>query len=378
MSASARNTKTALAAIKLGIFTIASVLVTGLLAVIMGHFGFGDQHTYRAVFSSASELKSGDDVRVAGVSVGSVKSVDLYQGDKALVTFKIAADVPMTQASGAQVRYLNLVGDRYLALTQGRPGAAPLTPGATIPQSRTTPALNLTQLFNGFQPLFQALTPKDVNELSLNLVRVLQGEGGTVQSLLARTASLTNTLADRDQLVGEVIKNLSGTLGIVDARHRQMTQLLVQLRGWMGNLAGDRAEIGASLQSIAGLTRQVSDLVTRARPWAQQDIAELRRVFAILNKPANRSMVADTLNRLPTTLRRQARIGTFGSWYNYYLCDFTAHFTLPKIQDLLPTSVADSPELQSLFAQLDGARTTMQERINKNASVYSTAERCKN
>jgi phospholipid/cholesterol/gamma-HCH transport system substrate-binding protein len=175
-----------------------------------------------------------------------------------------------------------------------------------------------------------------------------------------------------------VIKNLSGTLGIVDARHRQMTQLLVQLRGWMGNLAGDRAEIGASLQSIAGLTRQVSDLVTRARPWAQQDIAELRRVFAILNKPANRSMVADTLNRLPTTLRRQARIGTFGSWYNYYLCDFTAHFTLPKIQDLLPTSVADSPELQSLFAQLDAARTTMQERINKNASVYSTAERCKN
>ncbi len=378
---SARNTKTTLAAIKLGIFTIASVLVTGLLAVIMGHFTLGGQHTYKAVFSSASELKSGDDVRIAGVSVGDVKSVDLYQGDKALVTFKVSSDVPMTEASGAEVRYLNLVGDRYLALSQGAPGAAPLPDNATIPANRTTPALDLTQLFNGFQPLFQALTPKDVNELSMNLVRVLQGEGGTVQGLLARTASLTNTLADRDQLVGEVVKNLSGTMQIVDSRHKQLTQLLVQLRGWMGNLSKDRSAIGASLQNISGLTKQVSDLVTRARPWAKQDIAELRRVFAILNKPKNQKVVSDTLERLPTTLRRQARIGTFGSWYNYDLCDFTAHFTLPNLVDLLPDALVKSPlmtGLKPLFDQLDTARKTIEKQINDNASVYSTAERCKN
>lgn len=375
---SARNTRTALAAIKLGIFTIASVLVTGLLAVIMGHFGFGGQQTYKAVFSSASELKSGDDVRIAGVSVGDVKSVDLYHGDQALVTFKISSGVPITRASGAEVRYLNLVGDRYLALTQGKPGAAALPAGGTIPEAQTTPALDLTQLFNGFQPLFQALTPKDVNQLSMNLVRVLQGEGGTVQGLLARTASLTNSLADRDQLVGEVVKNLSGTLQIVDSRHKQLTQLVVQLRGWLSHLASDRKEIGASLTNIAGLTHQVNDLVTRARPWAKQDIAQLRRVFAILNKPSNQAVLSDTLKRLPTTLRRQARIGTFGSWYNYYLCDFTAHFTLPDIKDLLPDAVANTPALQPLFTTLDKARVTIEDQINNNASVYSTAERCKN
>ena len=374
---SARNTKTTLAAIKLGIFTLASVLVTGLLAVIMGHFSVGGHHTYKAIFSSASELKSGDDVRIAGVSVGDVKSVDLYQGDKALVTFKVSSDVPMTEASGAEVRYLNLVGDRYLALTQGTAGAAPLPDNATIPASRTTPALDLTQLFNGFQPLFQALTPKDVNDLSMNLVRVLQGEGGTVQSLLAKTASLTNTLADRDKLVGEVVNNLSGTLDIVDSRHKQLNQLLVQLRGWMGNLSKDRKAIGASLQNISGLTEQVSNLVTRARPWAKKDIAQLRRVFKILNKQSNQKVVSDTLERLPTTLRRQARIGTFGSWYNYYLCDFTAHFTLPNIKELLPDAVANVAALQPLFNTLDKAREALEDQINKYASVYSTAERCK-
>lgn len=368
-SPSQRNVVTGLALVKLAIFTLVSVLVTGLLAVIMGHFGFGSQTTYNAVFSSASELKKGDDVRVAGVSVGSVKNVEIYGRTQAKITFKVSSDVPMTTSSGAEVRYLNLVGDRYLALTQGKPGASRLAADQTIPESQTTPALNLTELFNGFQPLFQALTPADVNKLSLNLVRVLQGEGGTVSDLLARTASLTNTIADRDQLVGQVIDNLSGTLQIVDSRHRQLTQLVTQMRGWMGKLARDRTSIGASLQSVSDLTDEVARLVTDARPWAKKDIAQLRRVMTILNRPANRAVLSDTLKRLPTTLRRQARIGTFGSWYNYYLCDFSANLILPKVGELL-----NLPE--PARSQIDGIIGQLQKQIAGKMSIYSTAQRC--
>ena len=186
-----RNSTTIAAGIKLGIFTVVSILVTGLLAVIMGNFGFGDQSTYRAVFSTASMLQKGDDVRVAGVSVGEVKKVEHYDRTEALVTFRVSSDVPLTTASRAEIRYLNLVGDRYLALEEGADqDAAPLEDGGTIPIAQTKPALDLTVLFNGFQPLFQALTPQQVNDLSMNLVQVLQGEGGTVQGLLAKTASM--------------------------------------------------------------------------------------------------------------------------------------------------------------------------------------------
>ncbi len=89
-------------------------------------------------------------------------------------------------------------------------------------------------LFNGFQPLFQALNPEQVNELSMNLVQVLQGEGGTVQGLLAKTASLTNTLADRDQLIGQVVTNLGQTLDTVDQRHQQLNTLVSRAAraGW--------------------------------------------------------------------------------------------------------------------------------------------------
>ena len=102
-------------------------------------------------------------------------------------------------------------------------------------------------LFNGFQPLFQALNPEQVNELSLNLVQVLQGEGGTVQGLLQKTASLTNTLADRDELIGSVIDNLGQTLTTVDSRHQQLNDLVVGLKDWMADLARDRNTIGSSL-----------------------------------------------------------------------------------------------------------------------------------
>ena len=354
-----RNTATMLAAVKLGIFTLASVLVTGLLAVIMGHFGFGSQTEYKALFTSASQLKKGDDVRVAGISVGEVKDVEISGRTRALVTFQVKSDVPMTTASGAEVRYLNLVGDRYLALTQGEPGARRLPAGATIPITQTTPALNLTELFNGFQPLFQALTPADVNKLSLNLIRVLQGEGGTVQSVLARTASLTNSLADRDQLIGQVVNNLSAMLKTVDDRHRQLTALVVQLRQWMGNLSTDRTAIGDSVQNMSTLTADLAGLLTQVRPYTKADVAQLRRMLGILNKSANQKFLDRTLRQLPLALERQARTGTYGSWYNYYLCDFSGRIILPNLGPAEKT-----PGLAQLRKELS------------DMSFHSTAKRC--
>ncbi len=327
-----RNTVTVVAAVKLGIFTLVSVLVTGLLAAIMGNFGFGSQTEYKAIFATASELKKGDDVRVAGVSVGQVKKVEIYQRTHAMVTFKIRDDVPVSTASQADIRFLNLVGSRYM--------------------SNTEPSLNLTELFNGFQPLFSALNPKDVNELSLNLVRTLQGEGGTVQSLLENTASLTNTLADRDQLIGDVINNLSSLLGTVDSRRQQLNELIVQLKGWLTHLATDRKTIGASIQNLSSFTSELAGLLTQSRPYLKQDVAELRRVMRVLGKKSNKAILDETLKRLPESLTDQTRTGTYGSWYNYYLCDFSGGIILPS----------DAPE--KIRTQL------------ANLSFHSNATRC--
>jgi phospholipid/cholesterol/gamma-HCH transport system substrate-binding protein len=351
-----RNSVTYTAAVKLGVFTLASLLMTGLLTVIMGHVGFGDTHEFKALFTTASQLQKGDDVRVAGVPVGEVKDVEVAHRSEALVTFTVKSDVPLTTASRAEIRYLNLVGDRYLALVRGRPGAGPLPAGATIPVRLTKPALNLTVLFNGFQPLFAALDPKQVNQLSLNLVRTLQGEGGTVQSLLANTASLTGSLANRDQLIGEVIGNLSTMLKTVDSRHRELNQLVVGLKTWMGQLARDRHAIGASIQNVSRLTSLVAGLLADGRPLLKADVAQLRELATRLAQPRNKQVVAQMLDRLPEMLTDQTRTGTYGSWYNYYLCGFTGRITLPALK---------GPGVRQLQRELN------------NLAFHSTAARCR-
>jgi phospholipid/cholesterol/gamma-HCH transport system substrate-binding protein len=332
----ARNATTIAAAIKLGIFTVISVLVTGLLAVIMGNVGFGPGHTYSAIFTNASMLAKGDDVRVAGVSVGEVKDVEHYERASAKITFRVKGDVQLTTATLAEVRFLNLVGDRYLALKQGDETAdtEPLEPDATLPVSNTRPALDLTALFNGFKPLFQALTPEQVNDLSLNLVQVMQGEGGTVRSLLEHTASLTTTLANRDKLIGQVVTNLGETLDTVGDRREQLSDLVVELKDWMTDLARDRTTIGSSLDNISDLTVVVADLLRQGRPMIKADIRELRGLATLLNKPKNRGQLVELLEKLPESMTDQLRTGTYGSWYNFYICGIQASFKLPVISDL--------------------------------------------
>ncbi len=352
-----RDTAFTIAAIKLGIFTLVSVIVTGMLVVIMGGFGLGSQTEYKAVFSSASELTAGDQVRIAGVVVGKVKDVKIYHRTEAMVTFKVKDGVPLTQDSRASIRFLNLIGDRYMSLEQGKEGSPRLKPGSTLPLDRTTPALNLTALFQGFQPLFAALRPEDVNKLSLNLIQVLQGEGGTVQELLSHTASLTSTLADRDELIGDVITNLTSLMTTVDDHHQQLDELLTSMRSWFGDLAKDRKVIGSSLTNISQVTKSVADLLTEGRPLLKADVAQLRRLFTVLAKPENKAYLDETLDLLPTMLAKQTRIGVYGSWYNYYLCEFHGGVVLPSaLMDTLPAEV---------------------QKQMSDFTLYSNAKRCR-
>jgi phospholipid/cholesterol/gamma-HCH transport system substrate-binding protein len=216
----------------------------------------------------------------------------------------------------------------------GADGAEPLAEGGTIPIQNTSPSLDLTVLFNGFKPLFQALTPDQVNELSMNLVQVLQGEGGTVRGLLEHTASLTSALADRDELIGDVVTNLSETLDTVNRRHEQLSSLVVELKDWMQDLAADRETIGSSLTNISELTVTVADLLRRGRPLLKKDIAALRDLAKLLNEPDQRADIIDLLNRMPKVMADQTRTGTYGSWYQYYICGVSMRVRLPLIANL--------------------------------------------
>ena len=315
--------------VKLIIFAVVTILLTGLLASTIGSVGFGDKLSYRAHFTDVTGLLPGDDIRIAGVKVGEVDEVRVVGRTTAEVAFSVDEEVRLATSTRAKVRYRNLVGQRYVALTEGAGGTAALGEDGVIPLAQTEPALDLTTLFNGFRPLFSALNPKDINAFAYEIIQVLQGEAGTVQSLLTRVSSLTNALADRDAVIGRVVDNLNSVLGTVNARDAQLSELIVQLQRLVSGLSDDRKAIGDSLASISDVAEATDGLVREGRPALKADIAALRTVTATLD--ASEGIVEGVIRRLPSKLRTITRTASYGSWFNFYLCQLDGTVNLPVV-----------------------------------------------
>lgn len=317
---------------KLLIFIVVTTLATSVLVATIGNLTFSGKNDYQAEFVDATGVVKGDDVRIAGVKVGTVKSVEVVDRTRALVSFDVDDSASISKATHAAIRYRNLVGQRYIALTDEIGDADPLPDGGTIPVSQTSPALDLTVLFNGFKPLFQALSPTDLNQLSYEIVQVFQGEGGTLEGLLAHTASVTSTLADRDQLIGDLIDNLNEVLDHVGDRDVQLSRLITTYRSFVGGLKDDRQAILGSLDQISELTVQTADLVDGIHEPFVDDIGQLREVARNLDD--GKAELDRALQVLPIKLNKIGRTATYGSWFNFYLCHFQGRIRLPGGQSV--------------------------------------------
>jgi phospholipid/cholesterol/gamma-HCH transport system substrate-binding protein len=313
---------------KLIVFTVVIALATGLVALTIANVTLTATTRYLARFTDVSGLLVGDDVRIAGVRVGSVDSIELVDRRIAQVGFSIDSQLRVPVSVTASVLYRNLFGQRYLALARGPgPVGQSLAAGGLIPIEHTTPPLNLTVLFNGFKPLLVGLDPAQLNRLSWEIVQVLQGQGGTVESLLASTSSLTKDIADRDQVIGELIANLNAVLDTVNARDEQLSALILQLQRLVSGLAADREPIGQAIVSIDQLAGTTAGLLRDARPPLRDDIAGLG---ALSTNLADSAQVVDRVLRfLPEKLTKLSRAGSYGSWFNFYLCGVEGTVTVP-------------------------------------------------
>jgi phospholipid/cholesterol/gamma-HCH transport system substrate-binding protein len=327
--------KTAVDLTKLLIFIVVTTVATSVLVVTIGNISFAGSKEYKAEFVDATGVVKGDDIRVAGVKVGTVKDVEIVDRTRALVTFSVEESTPITGATNAAIRYRNLVGQRYITLTQEIGDSARLDDGATIPVSQTSPALDLTVLFNGFKPLFQALSPADLNKLSYEIIQVFQGEGGTLEGLLAHTASVTQTLAARDKVIGQLIDNLNQVLDHIGDRDDQLTELIKTFRTFVGGLKDDREAILGSLDQISQLSAETAGLVSGIREPFVEDIKQLRRVAGNVDK--NKAELDRALQVLPIKLNKVGRTAIYGSWFNFYLCEFSGQVKVAGLDPLKVT-----------------------------------------
>ena len=314
------------AGIKMMIFMIVTIFLTYILAGTINSATTGSLTSYKAEFTDVTGLLPGDDVRIAGVKVGAVKAIKIHDAKYAQVTFAVDKGEALHTDAQLQVRYRTLVGQRYVALEPGTNGPT-MSSGQEVPLSQTKPALDLTTLLNGFKPLFQALDPTTVNDLSQEIIEVFQGEGGTLDTLLAHTASVTNTIADHDQVIGEVIDNLDSALATIAARDGQVTTLIKTLKDLVVGLNADKGVILGELDGVDALARNTTAYLSQVRPPITSDLTKLNTLAGTLD--AGKGQIDKELKILPRKLTAIVRTATYGGWFNFYLCKGDGTITLP-------------------------------------------------
>jgi phospholipid/cholesterol/gamma-HCH transport system substrate-binding protein len=306
--------------VKVVVFSTISVLLTSIVFASLLDVNTNAATSYYAEFSNASGLQAGDTVRIAGVEVGKVSAVTL-DGGHAQVAFSVDNSQHLTETTAAAIHFENLLGQRFLALLPGAPGAAALAAGGVIPLARTTPAIDLTAVFDGFEPLFSALAPDEVNELAGSIIEVFQGEGSTVSDLVSQTAVITQNLADRQAVLDDLLTSLASLLDTVGAHDAQLGQLIGSFDSLVRGLAGDRSTLGGAITNLSSLASTTSGLLSQAQPSLNEDIEALATDVQTLS--ANQSGLDGVLHGFPGLTTALTKIQSSGDWINVYLCNLS-------------------------------------------------------
>jgi phospholipid/cholesterol/gamma-HCH transport system substrate-binding protein len=339
--------------IRLAAVASVQLLFTAIIVVVFGQVRFDRTNSYSAEFTNASGLRAGQFVRASGVEVGKVKKVDLVEGDKRIrVDFSVDRSVPLYQSTTAEIRYADLIGNRYLELNRGTGEGAEraLPPGGFIPLSRTEPALDLDALIGGFKPLFRALDPQKVNAIASSIITVFQGEGGTINDILDQTAQLTDRLAESDQAIGEVITNLNTVLDTTVRHRKQFDETIDKFQVLITGLKDRAAPLAEGTEHISDAAGTVADLLADNRALLHDTVGRLETIAGPLVE--QRDQVSDLVGKLPSAFNIIGRAsGIYGDFFNFYLCDLAL-----KVNGLQPGGPVRSVKL---WAQPSG-RCTLQ------------------
>ncbi|BBX04729.1 mammalian cell entry protein [Mycolicibacterium moriokaense] len=304
---------------RLAVFVVACLAGAFALLAIFAELRFQEETTYKAEFTNVTGLETGDFVRIGGVEVGKVDKITVTRDAIAVVEFSVDETVVLTEGTRAAIRWADPIGGRYLALEEGTGGVRKLTAGQTIPIGQTEPALDLDTLLGGFRPLFRALDPEQVNALSAQLIQAFQGQGATIGSFLNQAAAVTNTLADRDELIGEVIGNLNTVLGSLGEQSAEFGEAIDSLSELVNGLAARKADIRNAVAYTNESAVTVSDLLLQSRAPFQKVVNEGDRAAAVV--AADHAYFDDLLNTLPDSYQVLNRMGIYGDFFTFYLCD---------------------------------------------------------
>ncbi|MGV0740953.1 MCE family protein [Mycolicibacterium sp. XJ870] len=325
------------AMIGLSLFMVVAVALTWLVYVTLRRDVAGETVPYAAVFTDVFGLREGDDVRMAGVRVGRVESIEL-QDNLAKVSFVVQSDQQVLGTTVASVTYQNIVGQRYLGLSLGKLGdPGPLPAGSVIPVERTDPSFDVDTLLNGYEPLFSVLDPQHADNLTKGVIQSLQGDEGSLTALVDQTGKLTESFAGQDEQLGEVITDLNVVTANLARHNEDLDHVIGEARTVVSTFDARRPQLVDSMGSIAKVVRQLSTVSDEVYPSLNELVT--REPGFAAHMVGLEPQLAFTGANLPLLLKGFARITGEGSYANAYACDLNIQGFFPGLNDVVPIIV---------------------------------------
>ncbi|GAB2860234.1 MCE family protein [Streptomyces deserti] len=306
-----------------GLTTLALLTVAAFNADDLPVIGGGE--TYSAAFSEAGGLKPGDEVRIAGVKVGKVETVDL-DGDHVKVTFKLKDDPEFGTRTGASIRVKTILGAKYLALHPKGPGQ--LKPGSEIPLRRTVPAYDVVQAFSDLTTTTEEVDTERLAKALDTLSTTFQDSPAEVRASIKGLSRISRTVASRDKALGELLDHANGVTGVLAERSSDFSALVKDGNQLFQEISKRRKAIHKLLKTSAALGIELSGLVEDNRKEIGPALKNLNTFVKMLER--NQASLDRSVKLLAPYVRVFTNTLGNGRWFDSYIQNMVATPVVPR------------------------------------------------
>ncbi|WP_330247652.1 MCE family protein [Streptomyces sp. NBC_00562] len=310
---------------------IGAVGITTLVLLALAAFNadslplIGDGETYSAAFSEAGGLKSGDEVRIAGVKVGKVDEVDL-DGDHVKVTFRVKGEPEFGTRTGAAIEVKTILGAKYLALQPK--GTGQLRPGSEIPLSRTVPAYDVVAAFSDLTTTTEKVDTARLAKALDTISATFEDSPTEVRASIKGLSKISRTVASRDQSLRQLLDHAHGVTGVLKNRSEEFVVLVRDGDKLFKEIARRRAVIHSLLKSSAAVGIQLSGLVEDNRKQIGPVLKGLNSVVTMLER--NQASLDRSIKLLAPYVRVFTNTLGNGRWFDSYIQNVVAAPAVPR------------------------------------------------
>lgn len=301
-------------------FLIGAIGSVVLAALVTGTFYYedlplvGSGTTYQAEFGEAAGLQPDDEVRVAGIKVGTVKDVDL-DDDHVVVSFRVK-DAWVGNKTSAEIKIKTLLGRKFLSLHPI--GDADQDPGQRIPRGRTVTPYDVTDAFNGLANTVSAIDTDQLAQSFHAISDTFKGSPEYIRTALDGLTSLSKTISSRDDQLAELLKNARSISGTLADSSQEFEKLINDGNLLLTELNNRRDSIHALLVGTQDLAKQLSGVVADNAGQLTPTLRQLGTVTDILQRQG--ANLDKSLELAGPYFRVLDNTAGNGRWIDNYIC----------------------------------------------------------